>query len=411
MVKHTPLMRTHVAMGAWMDEFAGWEMPIRYTDIPREHRAVREAAGLFDVSHMGQLRVRGEGAFAFVESLVTNAIAAPSRHRATYSPMCHANGGTVDDLFVYALSDRELLLVVNAGNIQKDEVHIRALLPKHLLLKNESPEWIQLAIQGPAAPRILQQVPELSSWNPAAMPFMGWQTGMLSGFTALLSRSGYTGGDGYELYLHCGDSVETADDWWQRFLRIGAPYGLVPVGLGARDTLRLEGALPLYGHELTDSLSPVAAGLDRFIKPSKGEFLGREALVQQLTQGTEHVRVGLEMVERGIPREGCAVYAGTAGAGSLAGDNATAGAGGMARDISGDISGALSGPNGGTAPEQPIGWVSSGGVGIWVEKHIAMAYVPPAWAAPDTVLLVEVRGRRLKARVVPLPFYRKPQAP
>ena len=372
MTRQTPLQEVHVAMGAWMDAFAGWEMPIRYSDIPAEHRAVRSAAGLFDVSHMGQLRIKGEGALPFVDSLLTNAVAAPARHRATYSPMCHANGGTVDDLFVYPLSERELLLVVNAGNIKKDEAHIRALLPKTLMLKNESSEWIQLAIQGPAAAQILQTVPELTSWNPSAMPFMGWQTGMLSGFSALLSRSGYTGGDGYELYLHCGDSKETAVDWWQRFLRIGEPFGLVPAGLGARDTLRLEGGLPLYGHELTDTISPVEADLHRFIKPSKGDFLGREALVQQMENGPERIRVGLEMTDRGIPRESCQVFAGT------------------------------------EAQEQPIGWVSSGGVGVWVEKNIAMAYVPPAYAALETELLIDVRGRRLRAKVVPLPFYKKP---
>ena len=373
MTRHTPLQEVHRAMGARMDVFAGWDMPIRYTDIPLEHRAVREAAGLFDVSHMGELRIRGEGALAFASFLLTNQIAPPSRHRATYSPMCHANGGTVDDLFVYPLSEQDVLLVVNAGNVEKDEAHVRALLPAGLSLVNESPQWLQLAIQGPAAAGILQSLPEFSLWNPAELPFMGWQTGMLSGFSALLSRSGYSGGDGFELYLHCGGNPAVATSWWNRLLDAGHASGLVPAGLGARDTLRLEGGLPLYGHELTDSLTPVEAGLHRFIKLEKGDFLGREALARQMENGVSHIRVGLEMLERGIPREGCPVHA-------------TA-----------------------ETTAEPIGWISSGGVGIWVEKNIAMAYVPPACASLETPLWLDIRGRRIAAKVVALPFYKKPR--
>ena len=373
MSRHTPLWQVHRQLGAWMDAFAGWDMPIRYTDIPQEHRAVRQTAGLFDVSHMGQLRIYGKGALTFTDALLTNQISDPSRRRATYSPMCHANGGTVDDLFVYAFSPEDVLLVVNAGNTDKDEAHIRSRLSAGLTLVNESSQWIQLAIQGPSAAAVLSEVPDFDHWHPSDMPFMGWQSGVLDGYEAILSRSGYTGGDGYELYIRSGANVETSVSWWQRLMDAGAPRGLVPVGLGARDTLRLEGGLPLFGHELTDAITPVEAALQRFVKPAKEAFVGRDVLISQMTQGTGRIRVGLELLERGIPREDCEVYA------------------------TPDPDGAA------------IGRVSSGGVGIWVNKSVAMAFVPPALSVVNTPLWVEIRGRRVKAQVVKLPFYVKPQ--
>ena len=362
-----------------MAEFAGWDMPIRYGDIQQEHRAVRTAAGLFDVSHMGELRLTGPGALAFAESLVTNKVPDPALHRATYSPMCHPNGGTVDDLFLYGITPDEALLVVNAGNIDKDEAHVRANLPEGIQLVNESPEWIQLALQGPAAASVLAAMPLFAGTGVETLRFMTWMPARLDGYEAILSRSGYTGGDGFELYVRTSDPT-WASGLWDAILDEGRPHGVVPAGLGARDTLRLEGALPLYGHELTDDVSPIEANLLRFIHLEKERFIGREALLRQAGQGTERVLAGIALVDRGIAREGCEV---------------------LAPEAEGDATGTAS---------PPVGRVTSGGVGVFVGRNIAMAYLDRAFAIPGTAVDVDVRGRRLRAEVVDLPFYRKPKA-
>ncbi len=370
MVNKTLLWPMHVSLGAKMAEYAGWDMPIRYTGIQEEHLAVRQQAGVFDVSHMGELRLCGPGALPFVESILTNRIALPAACRATYSPMCHANGGTVDDLIVYPFSEEEVLLVVNAGNTEKDRMHLQALLPEELTLSDESAEWMQLAVQGPAAEALLTSFLRLSTFSPDELPFMGWQKHSLDGYEALLSRSGYTGGDGFELYVRCGSHPSWGADLWQSMLETGKGFGLLPVGLGARDTLRLEGGLPLYGHELTDTLSPLQAGLLRFVKWDKGPFLGREALLEQFTGGVSPVLTGFVLQERGIPREGCRLFSEEA-----------------SRDIS-------------------IGIVSSGGMGFMSGKGIAMGHVLPPYKTPGTGLWMEIREKRLRAEVVALPFHR-----
>lgn len=371
MEKKTLLWPVHQTSGAVMGAFAGWDMPIRYGDIQAEHEAVRTAAGLFDVSHMGELRLAGPGALTFADSIVTNRVSLPDEPvaRAIYSPMCHPNGGTVDDLFLYVHSQEDVLLVVNAGNIAKDEAHIRSLLPEGIILTDESSEWMQLALQGPAAGTILAGMPLFSETGVSALRFMRWMPTRLDGREAILSRSGYTGGDGFEVYVRTTDPVWAAG-LWTALLEKGRPYGLVPAGLGARDTLRLEGALPLYGHELADDISPLEAGLNRFVKLDKPFFTGRNALLQQAGEGTHRMLVGLELVERGIAREGCLVF--------------------PAEDMK----------------EEPVGVVTSGGVGIHIGQNIAMALVSHGAVRPGDEVQVEVRGRRIRARVTPLPFYR-----
>ena len=388
MAKRTPLWSVHQATAAQMAEFAGWDMPIRYGDIQQEHRAVRTAAGLFDVSHMGELRLSGPGALAFAESLVTNRIPDPALRRATYSPMCHPHGGTVDDLFIYGISTDEALLVVNAGNIDKDEAHVRSFLPAGITLANESDSWIQLALQGPAAAGVLESMPLFGGLGLSGLKFMTWMPARLDGFDAIISRSGYTGSDGFELYVRTSDAAWTAG-LWDAILDAGRPAGVVPAGLGARDTLRLEGSLPLYGHELTDDISPIETNLLRFIHLEKPDFIGREALIRQSEAGTARVLAGLALIDRGIAREGCEVYA-AAGA-PAAGNPAT-------------------GDQAGDAAEPVVtGRVTSGGVGVFVGRNIAMALLDRTLAIPGTIVDIDVRGRRLKAEVVEMPFYRRPR--
>lgn len=369
-----------------MAEFAGWDMPIRYADIQAEHKSVRTTAGLFDVSHMGELRITGPGALAFADFLITNQVSDPQKRRATYSPMCHPDGGTVDDLFVYGYSYGEALLVVNAGNIEKDEAHIRSLLPKGLVLANESEEWLQLALQGPSAAAILSGMEAFAAHDVSGMKFMSWKPVEVNGFSAVLSRSGYTGGDGFEIYVRCGSDADWAAGFWKGLLEAGKSFGIVPAGLGARDTLRLEGALSLYGHELTDTISPVEANLLRFIHLEKEDFVGKPALKQQMENGTTHVLAGLVLLDRGIAREGWLVFP-------------------PASEIA---AGAECSAETSSSQCDAIGRITSGGVGITVGRNIAMALLERSFSVPGTTVLVDVRGRRLRAEVTVLPFYRKP---
>jgi len=392
MARKTLLWPVHASSGAQFAEFAGWEMPIRYTDIQEEHRAVRNAAGLFDVSHMGELRLTGPGALAYADFLVTNKVSEPEKRKATYSPMCHADGGTVDDLFVYGFSQEEALLVVNAGNIRKDEAHIRSLLPEGIHLADESPEWLQLALQGPAAAGILDGLAACRDLEVPAMRFMSWKSTELGGYPAIISRSGYTGGDGFEIYVRCGADAEWATAFWHLLLQAGKPLGILPAGLGARDTLRLEGALPLYGHELRDDVTPIEAGLSRFVRMDKKDFSGKDALVKQLAVGGAGMLAGLVMKERGIAREGYRVFSARQEA-----EPASMPAEGNSGD--------MPVPESGQA--EMIGTVTSGGVGIHVGHNIAMAFLKQPHALPGSQVLVEVRGRLLAAEVVRMPFYRK----
>ncbi len=370
LLKRTPLHDCHRAAGARLVEFAGWEMPVQYAGVIEEHRAVRGAAGLFDVSHMGEIAVRGPGAEALLERLTPNDVAKLAPGRAHYSGLLTERGTYLDDLLVYRLAADEFLLVVNAGNAEKDFAWIAARAGgssgAHVAdvadVADVSDDWALLALQGPRALEILapRARPDV-----AALRYYGFARGEVAGRPALVSRTGYTGEDGFEIYLAPDDAPAV----WRLLLEAGAPYGLVPAGLGARDTLRLEAGMALYGHEIDDATTPFEAGLGRVVKLDKGDFVGRQALAAQERQGIAKKLVGFEIEGRGIARQGHAVVA--------AGDGA------------------------------PVGRVTSGTWSPTFEKALGMAYVPVELSAPGARLGIDVRGRALPATVVELPFYRR----
>ena len=391
-LQRTPLHAAHVALGAKMMGFGGFDMPVQYSGILAEHRAVRQAAGLFDVSHMGEVEVAGPDALAFVQHLVTNDVSvltpptgrfsgeqgagragSGEAGRALYAAMCNSAGGTVDDLLVYRLSDEgghpRLLLVINASNVDKDLAHIRELHASgdfDCKVTDRSDDTALLALQGPKAIEIAQTLTDLPLSDIPYYRFAEAAPGAFAGTRrALVSRTGYTGESGLELYL-APDEVEGV---WEKLLAAGAEHGLLPAGLGARDTLRLEAGFSLYGHELADDISPLEAGLGWVVKLKKDDFVGHGALTAQKKDGVPRRVVGLLMEERGIPRQGCAVT---------------------------------------NADEEPIGEVTSGSQSPTLGRGMALALVQndPAYAEPGTSVRVVVRGRPLQARVVQPPFHK-----
>jgi len=363
-LKQTPLNAAHKALGARMVPFGGWEMPVQYAGVIDEHLAVRERAGLFDVSHMGEIEVRGPEALALVQRLTTNDAAQLVDGQVQYSALCYPDGGVVDDVTLYRSSASHFLFCVNAANVDKDfawmqEVHAASGLAG-ATLANRSDEFAQLALQGPRAAAILAR---LTAMPLAELRYYHFAAGEVDGVPALISRTGYTGEDGFELYL----PTAAAASLWQRLLATGRDDGLVPVGLGARDTLRLEKGYALYGHELSSAISPLEAGLGWIVKLDKGDFIGREALLQQKSAGSPRRLVGLLMAERGIPREGYPVFAG----------------------------------------ERQVGSVTSGTMSPSLKVGIALALVEAAHAAAGGELLVGIRDRRLRARIVKPPFVKR----
>lgn len=314
MDRHTPLAESQKAMGAKFVSFGGWELPVSYTDILKEHHAVRTHAGLFDVSHMGEILVTGEDAIPFVNGLITNDLVPVPVNKAVYSPMCYENGTTVDDIIVYKISADRLFLVVNAGNTAKDEDWIKSHASGNVNVENVSDQYVQLAVQGPEAQEIIRGLVAGGTELPG---FFCFKETELLGMKVLLSRTGYTGEDGFELYLNLTDTGVDPVKLWEGLMEAGKEKGLTPVGLGARDTLRLEAALPLYGHELSDSITPLEAGLFRFIKLKKEVFIGKEALEKQSLEGLKRKLFGFVMEERAIPRNGYEVYAGERKIGSV----------------------------------------------------------------------------------------------
>lgn len=359
-VKVTPLYNAHLAAGAKMVEFGGWLMPVQYEGILKEHQTVRSAAGLFDVSHMGEIEVSGSGARPFIQKIITNDLSRLHPGSALYTPMCHPQGGTVDDLLVYQLEVDRYLLVVNASNTEKDYLWLTSQVPEDVTILDVSGQTGQLALQGPLALQILQK---LTPVNLSEITYFNFVQGQVQGVHCLISRTGYTGEDGFELYF----AAEQAEILWQVILSAGLPEGLKPVGLGARDTLRFEACLALYGHELTDSISPVMAGLGWTVKFNKPEFAGRESLLKEKEAGPSHKLVGLEMIDRGIPRQGYSI----------------------------------------SQEGQEVGWITSGTFAPTIGKNLGLGYVAVQWAEVGTELDVLVRGKPLKARVVPKPFYKR----
>ena len=357
-LKRTPLYDCHAQAGAKLVDFAGWEMPVQYAGVIEEHRAVRTAAGLFDVSHMGEVRVRGAGAEALLQRLTPNDVSKLVPGRAHYSGLLTERGTYVDDLLIYRLAPEDFLVVVNASNAERDFEWIAARSRAQAEVVDESDRWALLALQGPKALEILAP---LASPDVSGLKYYGFAQGQVDGAPALISRTGYTGEDGFELYL----DPEAAPLVWQRLLAAGA----TPAGLGARDTLRLEAAMALYGHEIDETTTPFEAGLGWVVKLDKGDFLGREALQAQKAQGMPRKLVGFEVEGRGIARQGHAVV----------------------------------------SEGHAVGGVTSGTWSPTFEKALGMAYVPPALAAPGTPLTLDVRGKPLPAVVVEIPFYRRPK--
>ena len=367
-VRTTPLHAAHVALGARMMPFGGFDMPVQYSGILDEHRAVREAAGLFDVSHMGEFSVRGPQARDLVQRLVTNDATQLVDGKAMYAVLCHESGGAVDDLLVYRLAEDDYLLVVNASNIAKDWAHITAVADAAGLdaeLTDVSDATALLALQGPRAFEVFQAA---SGVDASAIPYYHFQAmhgGQVFGADrAIVSHTGYTGEPGLELYLDPAAAVRA----WDAILEAGRDLGLRPAGLGARDTLRLEAGYCLYGHELDDTTTPLEAGLGWVCKLEAGDFVGRDALVAQKATGVPRKLVGFVVNDRGIPRQGCNLL-----------------------DADGSV----------------VGTVTSGTQSPTMGQGIGLGYVPndPAFTAVGTDLGIDIRGRALQATVAKPPFH------
>jgi aminomethyltransferase len=363
-LRKTPLNPVHRESGAKMVPFGGWDMPVEYSGVIAEHNAVRTAAGLFDVSHMGQFEVEGEGAVVFLQRTTTNNVARLVDGQAQYSALPMPSGCPVDDIIVYRRSERRFLIVVNAANVEKDWRWLLDQQPSGCGLHNLSDEYALLALQGPKAAAILQG---LTPVDLSKVAFYHFAEGTVSGAPAVVARTGYTGEDGFELFV----APEAAPDLWRSLVEAGRPQGLVPAGLGARDTLRLEARMMLYGNDMDETTTLIEAGLGWIVSldEAKGEFNGRGVLAEQKAHGAPRKLVGFEMAERGIPRHGYPVF------------------------VDGHASGA----------------VTSGTFAPFLQKSIGLCYVPAAKAAVGTALEVEIRGRRVAARVVPTPFYKRPR--
>lgn len=358
-IKRTPLYDTHVALGARMVPFGGYEMPVQYPGgITAEHKAVRERCGLFDVSHMGEVIVRGPDAIRFVSSVTSNDVAALGLGQVHYSTLLRADGTVVDDLLVYRFADH-LMLVINAGNRAKDLVHLREHIAGFdCVMEDISEETALLAIQGPNAPAIVASMTDVAI---ADIRFYWFTEGLVAGVPCIISRTGYTGELGFELYFDAAH----AEKMWKAVMAAG---DVTPCGLGSRDTLRLEAGLCLYGHELDDHITPLEAGLGWLVKLDKtGPFLGKDTLVRQYQDGTDRKLVGFTFDERAIPRNGYPViYGGVA-----------------------------------------IGEVRSGTMSPTLGVPIGTCFLPTAAAVEGTRFEVDIRGKRVAARVVKMPFYKR----
>ena len=297
-MKKTPFYEKHVEHHGTLIDFGGWELPVEYTGIIPEHEAVRNTAGLFDVSHMGEVTVEGKDAEAYIQKMITNDIAPMAETQIFYSPMCYPDGGVVDDLLVYKYNKEKYFIVINAANTEKDVAWFLSHVAEDVVVEDVSAKYAQLALQGPKAEKILQKV---TKQNLDEIKFFHFKDSVkLGDVDAFVSRNGYTGEDGFEILVDPKDAVAL----WDMMMEAGKDEGLIPCGLGARDTLRFEACLPLYGHEITETISPLEAGLGYFVKLDKNDFIGRDALRDQKANGLTRKLCGLEMVERGIPRAG-----------------------------------------------------------------------------------------------------------
>ena len=369
-VRKTALNAVHRQMGAKMVEFNGWDMPVEYPSsggIIAEHNAARSSVGIFDVSHMGDIRLVGPQALFAVQHITMNDASRLAVGQAQYSALLYPRGTFVDDVIVHRLGERDYLLVINAGTREKDFSWVRDNTREFdCFVENLSDDYTQIAIQGPRGVDVLQKLTDV---HLAAVKFYWVTHGTVCGLPdTLIARTGYTGEDGFEIYIPSDEA--TSAMVWNKVLEAGKDFGIVACGLGARNTLRLESKLPLYGHEISDTINVWEAGLDRFCKLEKADFIGRGALEEAKAEGVNRTLVGLEMTERGIARDGYKVL---------------------------DDAG------------REIGYVTSGSYAPFLKKNIALAYVPPNFSTIGSTVRVEIRGQGVKAQIVQTPFYKRPK--
>ncbi|UOE95895.1 glycine cleavage system aminomethyltransferase GcvT [Alkalihalobacillus sp. LMS39] len=358
----TPLYPLYEQYGGKTIDFGGWDLPVQFSSIKEEHEAVRTKAGLFDVSHMGEVEVKGEKALEFLQYVMTNDISKLQDNQALYTVMCYENGGTVDDLLVYKKKDNEYLLVVNAANIEKDVAWLLEHKVEGVSVTNKSDELALLALQGPVAEQVLQRLTDVDL---SAIRFFWFADNVtIAGKQVLVSRTGYTGEDGFELYC----KAEDATSLWKAILEEGKQEGVLPCGLGARDTLRFEAKLPLYGQELSKEISPLEAGIGFAVKLNKeANFIGKDALKKQKEDGLTRKLVGIEMMDKGIPRTGYEVF----------------------------------------VQDNNIGTVTTGTQSPTLKRNVGLALLQKEFTELDQEIEVQVRKKRLKAKVVKTPFYKR----
>lgn len=361
-LKKTPLHEAHVALGARMVPFAGFSMPVQYTGVIDEHQTVRTAVGLFDVSHMGEVEIRGPRALEVTNRIITNDVRRIQDGQALYTVMCHPHGGIVDDLVVYRFGPEHVFICVNASNRAKDFAWMTEVAAGDAEVTNRSDDWAQIAVQGPRAVELVERITSAPVRDVKTYHFA---LGEAAGRRAILSRTGYTGEDGFELYV----ASEHGAHLWQALMERGAELGVKPAGLGARDSLRLEMRYPLYGNDIDDTTNPLEAGLGWVVKLDKAEgFVAKDVLLRVKSEGPARKLVGFEVKDRGIARQGYPVLAGGV----------------------------------------KVGVVTSGTMGPSVNKPIGMAYVPKALGEIGTELAIEIRGKAVAAVVVKTPFYQRP---
>lgn len=361
-LKKTPLFDAHVKHGGKIIDFSNWALPVQYEGIIPEHEAVRNTAGLFDVSHMGEVEIKGDDAFDFIQLLVTNDLSTLEDNQIMYTFMCYPNGGVVDDLLVYKFSKDSFLLVINASNVEKDFNWILENKDSYnVTIENTSDKVAEVALQGPKAEEILQTLTETDL---SSIKFFYFNQNVeIAGVKCLVSRTGYTGEDGFEIYSD-NESIELL---WEKLLECGKEYGLKPAGLGCRDTLRFEASLPLYGNELSQDISPLEAGFGMFVKLQKSNFIGKDFLISQKENGLSKKIVGFEMVDRGIPRHGYEVY----------------------------------------CNDEKIGVVTTGYLSPTLKKNIGLALIDAKYTELGSEIDISIRNKKCKAKVISKRFYTK----
>lgn len=361
--KRTPLYEMHLKYGGRVVDFSGWALPVQYTGILDEHNTVRTKAGLFDVSHMGEISFTGAGALDLLQRLVSNDVSTLAIHQIQYAHMLYPNGGVVDDLLIYRLGVEDYFVVTNASNAAKDYEYMCNVAKDYptATVRDLSEQTAELALQGPLAATILQK---LTATDLSGLKYFRCARDVdINGTTCLISRTGYTGEDGFELFC----TPEQARELWESLMTAGQDEGLQPIGLGARDSLRFEACLPLYGHELDAETTPVEAGLKRYVQIDKPDYIGREVLARQLSEGVKKTLVGFEMIDRGVPRAEHRIL----------------------------------------ADGNQVGYVTTGSYAPYLDKNVGLGYVPPELSAIGTGLQIDIRGKMADAVIVKTPFYRR----